>query len=75
MSMLNDPELYNVHAQRGKIENWSILTKNDCVKYKRNALALNKVKFKTTEGKCQKGYRQIKDENRTCQEVDSDNMT
>ena len=43
--MLNDFELYNVHAERAEIEKWYILnTKIDYVQYNRNELSSNRVK-------------------------------
>ena len=45
-AMLNDFELYNVHAESAEIDKWSILnTKIDYIKYNRKELSSNKVKF------------------------------
>ena len=48
--MLNDFELYNVHAESAEIDKWSILnTKIHPVKYNRKELPSNRVKFSSTE--------------------------
>ena len=60
MSMLNDFELYHVHAESAQIEKWSIFnTQIEYVEYKRKELSSNMLKFSSTEGKCQKGYREL----------------
>ena len=74
--MPNDFELYDVHVESSEIEKWSILsTKVDDVEISRKAILTNKVKFNLTEGRGHKGYRQVRAGNRTCQEVDFNNMT
>ena len=53
--MLNNFELYDVHAERTEIEEWPILnTKVDYVEYNRNNMSSNRAKYRPTEGKCQK---------------------
>ena len=48
--MLNDSELYNVHAESAEIETWSILSiQIDYVGYNRKLLSSNRVKLKPTE--------------------------
>ena len=59
-TMLNDFKLYNVHVESAEIDKWSILnTTIDYVKYNRKELLTKRVKFSSTEGECQKGYRQL----------------
>ena len=58
--MLKDFELYNVHAKGAEIEKWPILnTKIDYAEYSRKKLPLNRVKFSSAEGKCEKGCRNL----------------
>ena len=72
----NDFELYNIHSDNAEIEKWSIVnTKIDYVEYNRNEVPSNRVKFRPTEGKCQKGYRQLKSEIQPYQESNFDSMT
>ena len=73
--VLDDFELYNVHAEDAEREKWSIFsTKIHYVEYKRKELPTNTVNFKATKSGCQKGYRQLKGKSKTCQEIDFDNM-
>ena len=54
-AILNDFELYNVHAESTEIERWSILTtKVDKVEHNRKVLPSNRENFYQTEGICQK---------------------
>ena len=46
----------------------------DYAEYSRKTLPSSRVKFKPSEGKCPKGYRQITDESRTYQEINCNNM-
>ena len=58
-AMCNDFELYNVYAESTEIEKWPMLnTKIVYVGYNGKELSSNRVKFSSTEGKCQKGYDQ-----------------
>ena len=75
-TMLNGFELHNVHVRGSEIEKWSICsTTIDYIEYNRKTVPENSIKFKPTEAMCQKGYRQIKSENRTCKDIDFDPMT
>ena len=74
--MLDNFELYNVHAESGEMEKWHIPNaKIDYVEYNRKEQLSNINKFISTEGKCQKGYRQLQGKNRTCQLVNFESMT
>ena len=75
-AMLNDFEIYIVHAESAETEKRSILsTKVDYGEYNRKVLPSTRVKFKPTEKRCLIDYIQIKDGNRSCQEIDFENMT
>ena len=53
--MLNDFELYNVHAESAEIETLSFLnTRIDYVEYNRKQLPSNRVRFIPTEGTVRK---------------------
>ena len=57
-------------------QKWSISsTKVDHAGYIRKALPANRVKFNQREGRCLKGYRQIKGEGRPCAGIYFRNMT
>ena len=59
--MFPDFELYNVHAESAEIGKWFILnTKIGYVEYNGKDLPSNRVKFRSTEGKCQKGIGKCK---------------
>ena len=75
-AMLNDFELYIVHAESAEIEKWSILnTKIDYVEYSRKELPSKRIKFSSTEGKSQKEYRQVQSKVQTYQKINFDSMT
>ena len=62
-ALLNDFEVYNVHTESAEIDKWSILnTKIDYMEYNIKELKSNRVRFSSTEGNCQKGYRQLQTE-------------
>ena len=63
--MLNDFDLNNAHPESAKIEQWSILsTKQIILSTKEIHYLETESKFNPTVGRCQKGYRQIKEESR-----------